>query len=605
VGNVLGVESVVSGTELMVGEQEREISTTKPETDATMSDIGVKAEEHNAHGRETSEVDTMEEVFNKEIKQEVTFRKVQITKSNVLSFDVNKERLGEMVVENKFPVDFSPSGISEMDKKEEENVNVTSFIARKRRIMVATGNRGIPEAVLPECVKEDRLYKKKVAEVGVSSSDRTEIGSEKFIFEDSASEPDNSGTRNTQTLSERSVIVRDNVVQEVVEIDRPREAEYVQETVPEKESHLDVRHKAKEQENVTVLHQEVAVADTQSIHLEEKGNEINEEKNEREKEAGPSSGAVYGDVVMQNGMSLIDVKCRTEVLIDEVTNEGPDKQRNNCDKTAEPLISEATSAEVKEQRYESVNSVVRKTVDISDSETVCNNDSETHVSKTDSEIETENFQSISIVYNPSHSYNDGSNSQITQHAQEVTQKNEKEFVSSVRNTMTGCSSADTGSVIAGEPTSSDTREIAEITSRSYSYGTVSNLSVTTINVSRGSGEQVCNPGNCEHRTVEYPFETVSKDANSMTKDEQCMLIGERPSRKEFGRENGRDIAGPIVSDSLKTTGYKSQTELRNYAFKDTDCVCLGTSSSAMVGGREVRISEISGEGDKFRTELEE
>ncbi|XP_033609073.1 uncharacterized protein LOC111868667 isoform X3 [Cryptotermes secundus] len=596
-GNAFGVEGDVSGTELMVAEQDKEIPETEPKTDATMSDIGAKAEKHGAHEREISEVDTVGEVVNREIKREVIFRKVQITNSNVLSFDVNKERLGEVTVENKFPVDFSSSGINQMGVKEGDNVNIKAYTARERRIMVATGNKRIPEALVSDCDKEDVLYQEKVPEVGVNSNDETEIGFEKSSFEDSASEPNKSVQKNTQSLSERCDDVTGSVVQEVVEIDKLRETECIQEIVPEKESHRDVRHNAEEQENIIVLHQkEAAEADIRTIHLEEKGKEINKEKNECEKEASPSYEEVCEAVIVQNDVSLIDVKGRTEFLINEVNKEGLES-----DETTKTLISEVMPAEIKEQRVESMNSLVRKSVDISRYET----DSETHISKTDSEIETENFRGILIVYNSPHSGNDGSSLQITQHAQKVTQEQVKDFGSAVRNTKTRCSPADTGSLIAGEPTSSDTKEIKDITSRSYSCGNFSDLSVTTTNVSHGSGEQVCNTGNCEHRTFEYPLEQVSEGANTMAEDEQCMLVAELHSRKAFGCENGRDIAGPTASDSFKATENKSQLKLCNDACKDTGGVYPGTSSSATADERMVRISEISGEGDKYRTELEE
>lgn len=586
VGNVLGGESDVSGNELVVGEQEREISTTGPERDATMSDRVAKAKEHNAQGRETSEVDNIEEVVNKEIKQEVIFRNGQIKESNILPSNVNKENVGELIVENNSPVDFSSFVINELGRKEGGNVNVTSFRARQRRIMVATVNKSTAEAVVSDCDEEDFLYQKNVPEATLNWNDGTEIGLKKFNFEDNASETNNSGTKNTQSLSKRCITVKENVVQEVADIDTSREKEHIQETVPEKESPVEVRHESEDQENVIVFHQkEVAESNARTICVEIHGKEINEEKNECEKAAGTSYEGIIEDVVMENEMSLFDAKDRTEILIGELTNE-------------------VMNAEVKGQSYESVNSVVRKTVDVSDIEISCNSNEGTHISKIDSETETGNLQTLWTGRTSPHSDNGGSCLEITHLAQEATKEQVREFGSSFRNTKTKFCAVGTESLRAGEPTASGTLEIKGVRSRTFSYDTVSDLSVTTANVSHRFGEQICNNGNCMHKTVEYSLESVSKDANSMAKDEH-LLVGELRCRKAAERENVHAMSGSVASDSFSATGNNSQSELRSDAFKDTDCVCPDTNNSATADEKVVRILEISKEGDQFRTGDEE
>jgi hypothetical protein len=575
VGNALGIESDVLGTEQRAGDQEREMSTTEPETDATMSDVGAKMEGDNAHGGEMSGIDIVDEDVNEEIKQERIFEKEQVTKGVVFPADVDNINLCEIVHENKFQVGVSSFTVSRVGN-EESNANFTSFTVREASLLEATRKKVVPEDVCSD--NKGLLYKKEGREVGVESSYRKEIG-----------------------VSENHIVVRDNVMQKVTEIGvRSKKTEEVQETVEEKES-----PEVSSYEDMNVLRQkDVAEVDLSITGREEKEKEINEQNGGCENTTASSCEAICENVAVQIGVPFFHFKTsrgiakdRTESLIQKETGEERGRIQSCYDEVAEcPSNSEFTSSEVKERQYKNGNVTVGTSVAISDVKIDRNSDAEIKVSRPDSKAENVTFDSEATEYNALHSSDDSASVQPAPHAQKNTEERLKEFESSNEDNEdmnSRHSVPDVGIV----------DEFASPLSEESSYGTATHLSIKTSGVFHETCDQISNAEPHEHETVEHSSEaTVSEESTCVKTDEECAILSEMCSTTLISCKDGSDLAEPCGSGSFKTSGNIAQSNLYNYADGDTDVICAGTSSASSTDERVFRISEFSADGGKRENE---
>jgi hypothetical protein len=599
VGNALVVESDVSGTEQKAEEQDKEMSTTEPETDATVSDVGAKTEGDNAHGGETSDVD-VEEVVNKEIEQEVVIEKLLVTEEDVLSVDVNKKCVSEIVHEELL-AGVSSFAASDIGNKLGDNANATSFTVRKGSVLVGTRKDDVSGAVVWICDKDEKA----VPVIDVKSNYRKGINKEQFSFEEKLPELNNTGTGNVQ-VSERHVILRDNVVQEITETDvRSKKTIQVQEIVQGKKSPVDIGSKVANLENVIEVHhqEDVTEVDISIIGRAETENKTNEDNDECEK-AAISSCAAICENVKQIDVSLIDgthvremSTGRTEFFIDDETDKGR-KQNFSCETAECSLKSEVPCSEIKNWRYENENVTVVKAMDISDMKTDYNNDANAQNSRTDGKIQKANFLSEAIEYNAPLSDNDSVSLHVTQQAQQDTQKHAEEFDLSDKDAKNRRCSTDT--VTVGELTSAGNREITDAVNI---YGSVSDVLMKTADFSHGTGENSCNAEICGHEPDEHASEyTVSEVSNYVRKHEECTAVSELYSTKATAGQDGVDLAGPSASGSVKTTGSNLQPKLYNNVTGDTEVRCSGTSNSAPTDESVVRISDVWAEVRKCSIE---
>jgi hypothetical protein len=602
VGNALVVESDVSGTEQKAEEQDKEISTTEPGTDATVSYVGAKTEEGNLHGGETPEVDA-EEVVNKEIKPEVGIEKFLVTKADVLSVDVNKKNVRKIVYENKLSVGVSSFAVSDVGNDSRGNANVIPFTGRKGSVLEDTRKEDLSGAVVWHCDKDDPLYEKEMPVIGVNSTWGKEIGKEQFDFEDKLPELSNTGTGNVQEVCERYITLRDNVVYEVDEIDiKSKKTVQVQEIVKEKKSCVDTESEVANPKNVIdIRHQkDVTEVGVSIIGREAKEKKINDEKNDCEKTAVSSCIAVCEnvkeiDILLLNGENILREMSEgsTECLIGDETDDTGRKQ-NYSGETAECYLkTEEPISDIKDHRHEDANVIAVKAADISHIKTNCDVNVKPLSSRTDDKIEKTDLHSEAIEYSALDSNNDIIRLQVTQHAQEDIQEHREDFDSCSKDANSRHPPADT--IIVGEHTSPGYQETEELTNGVVNFhGTVSDVPMETADISRGISEPSCNNEVCGHesdkRLSEY---AVSKDSNCTRKHEECPAVDELYGTKTAAVQHGRVSIGRFASDSVRTTGSNLQSKLCNNVTGDLEIIFSGTSNRVSADENVIQISEVA------------
>ncbi|XP_021927927.1 uncharacterized protein LOC110833766 [Zootermopsis nevadensis] len=549
-GNALVVESDVSGTEQKAEELDKEMSTTEPETDATMSDIGGKAEGDNAHRGETSEVET----------EDVVTEKLLITEE-VSSVHI-KESVREIVHENRLSAGGSSSEVG-------DNANDASLAIGKGSVLEGTRKEDVSRAIL-NCNKGEKA----VPLVDVKSTCRLGIKKEQFSFEGKLSdEIRNTRTGNVQ-VSERRTILRGNVEQEMTEIDiRLKKSLQVQEIDQGKKSNVDVGSEASNTGNVIDVHhqKDVTEVDISIIGRGENENKINEDEDKCEKSEISSCMAACENVLLSDGKHVRGSSAdRTEFLIE-------DGKRNCCRETAEySLKSGVPSSELKDRRYVTV----VKAVDISDMKTDHSNVAEEQNSITGDKIEDSNFYSKAIECNVSLSDNDIINLQCA-----------KEFGLSDECPNSRRSPAD--SVTVEELISpGNHQDVEEITDGVNFRGTVSDVLMKTTG---GIGKNSCNSEIYGHEQGEFSSESsVSEDSNYVRKHVECSDVTEVCSTKADASRDD-DVAGPFASGDVRTSGRNSQPTLCADVNGDAEVTLSVKSDIASVDESVVRVSEVSAE----------
>jgi hypothetical protein len=601
VGSALGVDCGVSGTELKAGDQEREMSTTEPETDATMSDVCAKSEEFVFHGGQMSEADTVDEIASGETKQKVIFKKMELTKANVLSFDITKKSVLEVGYENKSTIGVSYSAVSDAGNDKGLVGNVTSFTGREGSSLDDTRGKYIPDAVSWNCDKSEPFLKKEVWEGRVNLNYRDDVEVEDRGFEDKATEVYNNETGNTRPAPAKCADFIDPRVQEMSGIYvRSKEAECLK-IIQVVESPEDIKSKFASQESIIEGSGESDVAQIYIGRLD-KREKIIDEKDEY-KEATPSlCETVCGDVVMETGVKNVRgmVKGRTEFLINDETGAGIEGRQSDCgDMQGSSLISEGSNAEAESWKHENMNTTVGKDVGM---QVECddNRATKTQISRSDHATEKGNTEDDVTECDALHSVNDSSGLEFTKNAHENTQEHAKEFGSFVKNVITVCSATDTA--VMGGIASLDSQEIGQNIGNEYSDETLLHTALKTTDVSQRTGVQLCSNETCGHSTVKRPYESVVfKDTSFLREDDECKSSDEVHKNKASEYQDGRDLAAPFVSGSLETGRNNLESKLCSNILNETGTFTAGTQNGAPADERAVRYSEISTEGDKCST----
>lgn len=566
-GSALGVEGGVSGTELKVGEQEKEISTTEPETDATMSDVGAKSEECVSHGGDASKADTVEEVSNNETKEEVTFKNVQLTNANAFFVDVNKKSVLEVGDENELTLEVLSFAGKCVGTERGRDANVASVTSRNGNLLDDFRKRYIPD------VGGWNETSERVREGGVKPNHRDDVGVENSGFEDKVIELNDTETGSTQADS--ASCAGDTLVEGTAGI---RECERIQKII-ERNS----KSKFASQEIVTEALREKDGANVDVGRLD-KGEKISEEKDGCEREAPSLCETACEDLVLETGGNIQGVdKGRTEFLINDETGAGVEGSRSDFgDATESPLIPEVSKAGA-ESRNENVSETEEKVEMHGESD--CSRGTEMLVSRRDRVTEEANIQRVVTECSASHAVNDTSGLKFIQHASENTQEHVKEFVSLVKNVNTVRSAA--GTAVPGEVMLLDGNEIGQNTGSEYCYGNSLHLSSKTTAVLHGTDEQAFSNETCGHGTDKHSSETVVLKTN----DYDCSSLAELWKGESNECQDCRDLA---AENDL-------QSKLSSDIVNENETVTTGTRNSAPAGEVAVRYSEISAEGDKCST----
>lgn len=591
-GSALGVECGLSGTELKVVEQEREMSTTEPETDATISDAGAKGEECILHGGEMSEVDTVGEVANDKTEHKVTFTTVQPTKTSVLSVDVS-----EVGHEKQLTAGVLSSAVRDVGNEKCNSANVTSLTGRDY-----SRKKCIPDAVGWSCDKSERFHEKGVREGGGKSNYRGDVGKQNCGFEDKAKEHNDTGTGITQAVLSRHAVLRDidTQVGEKARINiRSKETERVEEVIQVKESPEDTASKLASQECKTEGLREKDVVEV-NIERIKKGEKVSEEEEGYIKEAPPLCETYCEDLVMETGVqnTVGVVKGRIEFLINNETEAGIEGRESVCGEIPEsPLISETSSAEAEIRKYERVNATVRKVVGLQiDSD--CNCDTKTRISRSGRVAQTGNIQGDVSECSALQSVSDNSSFKFSKRRHENTQEHGREFDSFMQTeSAVGCV-ADTA--VLATFTSLDSRQVRQNASGECTYGTLLHLPLKATDVSRRTDDPAC-----EYETVKRLSESVEfKDISFLRQDNECTNSGEVRKSNATECQDGRDAAGAFVSGSLEIAGNSLQSELCSDVFNETKTVRTGGRNSGQTEERVACCLEISADGDKCCTEAQ-
>ena len=566
VGSALGVESGRSGTELKVGEQEREISTTEPETDATMSDVGAKGEECIPHGGETSVVDTVGEVAGDESEQRVTYKKVQLTKTSVLSVDINA-----VDHESQFTADVTSFAVKDAGSEKRNGANVTSFTGREGISLDYTRKKYIPDAGGWSCDNSERLHDKEIWEKGGRSNYRGDVGMQNCGFEVKGTEPNDTGKGNTRAVFSRHAVLRDIDTQlgEMAGINISSK-ECVTEGVREKD---------------------VAEVDIGRIN---EGEKVSEKGEGYVKEATSLCETDCEDLVMETGVKM-GLKGRTEFSVDDETDVGIEGRQSDCGDILEsPVISEVNSAEAESRKYERVDATVGMVMELQTARD-CNSDTKTQISRNDRVAQRGSIQGDVSECNALHSVSDSSSLKFTKRYHENTEEHGKEFGSFMKTESAVCCAADTA-VLAGF-TSVDSQN----SSSECSCGTLLHLPLKTTVVSHRTGDQACG-----HETVQRLSESVVlRDVSFLRRNYECTISDEVPKSNANECQDGRDTAAPFVSGSLETAGNSLKSELCGNVVNETETLMTAVRNNGQTDERAFRCSEISAEGDKCSTDSQQ
>lgn len=596
-GSALGVECGISGTELKVVEQEGEMSTTEPETDATISDVGAKGEECIPHGGEMSEVDTVGEVANDKTEHKVTFTAVQPTKTSVLSVDTS-----EIGHEKQLTAGVLSSEVRDVGSEKWNGANVTSLTGREESSLDYSRKNYIPDAVGWSCDKSERFHEKGVREGGGKPNYIGDVGKQNCGFEDKATKQNDTGTGNTQAVLSRHALLRDIDAQvgEIARINvRSKETERVEEVIQVKESPEDNTSKLASQECMT---EGLLEKDVVEVHIEriKKGEKVSEEEEGYVKEAPSLCETCSEDLVMETGVQNTAgvVKGKTEFLINNETETGNEGRESVCGEITEsPLISEMSSAEAEIRKYERVNATVRKVVELQN-DSDCNCDTKTRISRSGHVAQTENIQGDVSECIALQSASDSSGFKFTKLLHENTQEHGREFDSFVQTESAVCCVADTA--VLGPFTSLDSRHVRQNASSECSYGTLLHLPLKATDVSHRTGDPAC-----EHETVKRLSESVDfKDISFLRQDYECTISDEMRQSNATECQDGRDAAGAFVSGSLEIAGNSLQSELSSDVFNETETVRTGAWNSGQTEETVACCLEISADGDKYCTEAQ-
>lgn len=589
VGSALGVECGLTGTELKVVQQQREMSTTEPETDATLSDVGAKGEECIPYEGETSEADTVREAANDETEQKVSFTQVQLTTTSVSSVDVS-----DVGHEKQLTAGVSSSAVRDVCNEKCNGANVTSLTGREGRSLDYGRKKYIPDVAGWSCDKSERFHEKGVREGGGKSSYRGDVGKQNCGFEDKATEVNYTGRGNTQAVLSRRAILRDidRQVEEMAGINvRSKETERVEEFIEVKESTEDTNSKFASQECVTErLSEKDVEVDSDRI---KKGEKVSEEDEGYVKEASSLCETHCEDLVMETGVenSVGVDKGRTEFFFKDETGAGIEGRESDCGEIpASPLISEVRSDEAEIRKYERVNATVRKVVELQvDSD--CNCDAEIRISRSDRVAQTGYIQGGISECNALQSVSDSSSLKFTKYCHENTQEHGKDFGSFVQTECALCCAADAAVLEAF--TSLDSQEVTQNANSECTCGTLLHLPLKTTDVSHRTGDPAC-----EYEKVKRLSEYLDfKDSSCLRQDYECMISGEVRKSNSADCQDGRDAA----AGSLETAGSSLQSELLSNVVNETEAVTTGALNGGQSEERVVRYSEISAEGDKSST----
>lgn len=591
VGSALGVECGLSGTELKVVEQEREMSTTEPETDATIFDVGAEGEECIPHGGEMFEVNIVGEVAEGEVEQKVTFTEVQLTKTSVLSTDVS-----EVGHEKQLTVGVSSSTVRDVGSEKWNGANVTSLTGREGSSLDYSRKKYIPDAVGWSCDTSERFHEKGVREGGEKSNYRGDVGKQNCGFEDKAAEQNYTGTGNTQAVLSGHAVLRDIDIQ-VGEMAgnnvRSKETERVEEVIQVKESPEDTKSKFASQEYMTEGLREKDVVEVDSDHIK-KGEKVSEEEEGCVKEAPSLCETYCEDLVMETGVqnTVGVVKGRTEFLINDETEAGMEERDSDCGEIPEsPLISEVSSAEAEIRKYERVNATVQIDSD-------CSRDTKTRISRSGRVAQTGNIQGDASECNELQSVSDSSSFRFTKRHHENTQEDGKEFDSFVQTESAVCCVADTA--VLGAFTSLDSQQVRQNARSECTYGTLLHLPLKMTDVSHRTDDPACG-----YETVERWSESVDfKDISFQRQDYECTISGEVCKSNAAECQDGRDAAGAFVSGSLETAGNSLQPELCSDVVNETETVTTDARNGGQTEEKVACCSEISADGDKCSTEAQ-
>jgi len=595
VGSALGVECGLSGTELKVVEQEREMSTTEPETDATISDVGAKDEECIPHGGEMSEVDTVGEVENDKTEQKVTLTEVQLTKTTVLSVDVS-----EVGHEKQLTAGVTSSA-RDVGNEKWNGANVTSFRGMEGSSLVYSRKKYVPDDVGWSCDKSERFHEKGVREGAGKSNCRGDVGKQNCGLDDKATELNDTGTGNTQTVLTRHAVLRDvdTQVAKMARINvRSKETEHVEEVIQVKESPEDSKSKFSSQECMSERLGEKDVVEVDSDRIK-KGEKVCEEEEGYVKEAPSLCETHCEDLVMESDVKNTAgvVKGRTEFLFNDETDAGMEGRQSDCGEIPEsPLISEMSNAEAESWKYERVKGTVRKVVALQ-IESDGNCDAKTRISRSDCLAQTGNIQSDMSECNVLQSVSDSSSFQFTKHCHENSKEYGKDFGSFMQTESDVCCAAD--AAVLGAFTSLDSQEVRQNASSECSCGTLLHLPLKTTDVSHRTGDPACG-----YETVKRLSDSVDlKDICLLRQDRECTISGDVRKSNATECQDGRDAAAAFVSGSLETAGNILKSELCNDDVNETGTVTTGARNSGQTQER-VACSEISAEGDGCGTEAQ-
>jgi len=591
VGSALGVECGLSGTELKVLEREREMSTTEPETDSTISDAGAKGEECIPHGGETSEAETVGEVANDETEQNVTFTEVQLTKTSVLSADVS-----EVGHKKQLTAGFSSSAVRDVGNGKWYGANVTSLTGREGTSLDYSRKRYIPGAVGWSCDTSERFHEKGAWKGGGKSNYRDDIGKQNCGFEANATELNDTGTGNTKAVLSRRAVVRDidTQVGEMTGINvRSKETERVEEVIQVKESPEDIKSKFASQECMTEGLREKDVVEVDSDRIK-KGEKVSEEEERYVDETASLCETYCEDLVMEAGVknTVGVVKRRAKISFNDETDTGIEGRESDCSEISEsPLISEMSSAEAESWKHERVNATVRKDVELQ-IENNCKCATKTRIGRSDRVAQKGNIQGDISECNALQSVVDSSSFRFTKHCHENSQEDGKDFGSFVQTESDLCPAAD--AAVLGAFTSLNSREVRQNASSKCSCEKHLHLPLKTTDVSHITGDPAC--GN---ETVKCLNESVDfKDISFLRLDYECTISGELRVSNVTGCQVGRDSAAAFIPGSLVTAGNSLQSELCSDVVNETETVTTGGQTQEKVAC----CSEISAEGDKCSTE---
>ena len=588
-GSALGVECGLPGTELKVVEQERETTTTEPETDATISDVGAKGEEYFPYGGEMSEADTVGEDGNDKTEQKFTF-----TKASVLSVDVS-----DVVHKKQLTAGVSSSAVRDVDNEIWNGENVTSLRDREGSSSDYSRKKYIPDDVGWSCEKSERFHEKGVREGDGKSKYRGDVGKKNCGFEDKATEINDTRTGSTQAVLSRHAVLRDidTQVGKMARINvRSKETERVEEVIQVKVSPEDTKSKFANQDCMSEELREKDVVEVDSDRIK-KGEKVCEEEEGYVKEA-PSLCETYSeDLVMETGVKNTAgaVKGRTAFLFNDETDAGIEGRQSDCGELPESsLISEMGSAEAESLKYETANATARKAVQLQ-IESDCNCDTKTRISRNDRMALKENIQGDISECNALQPVNDSSSFQLTKHCHENSQEHGEEFGSFMQTESDVCCAAD--AAVLGAFTSLDSQEARQNASCERSCGKLLHLPLKTTHVSHKTGDPACG-----YETVKRLSESLDfKDNSFLRQDYECTISGGVCKSNATECQDGRDAAAAFVSGSLETAGNSLQSELCSDVVNETETLKKGARNSGRTQERVVCCSVIPAEGDMCST----